>query len=215
MIRRALALLFALLLGAGLSLAAAPVFAAQDSGSQESGPASSPAAVPAAVPAAMPADGPGGRELFPLPSIAPSITETFRFKPELPRNSGVGRRVVYSNSLQWVWAIDKDETVVRSMPVSGRRGVPAAGTYKVTSQSTWSYSLDFEGVDFRWMTRFAKGPAGGNIGFHEIPRKDGKAMQTEAQLGSFAGSGCIRMTTMDVKFLYQWAKLGTPVVVTR
>ena len=215
MMRRALALLFALLLGAGLSPAATPVFAAQDSGSQESGPASSPAAVPAAVPAAMPADGPGGRELFPLPSIAPSITETFRFKPELPRNSGVGRRVVYSNSLQWVWAIDKDETVVRSMPVSGRRGVPAAGTYKVTSQSTWSYSLDFEGVDFRWMTRFAKGPAGGNIGFHEIPRKDGKAMQTEAQLGSFAGAGCIRMSTMDVKFLYQWAKLGTPVVVTR
>ena len=215
MMRRALALLFALLLGAGLSLAAAPVFAAQDSGSQDSGTASSPAAVPATVPAAMPADGPGGRELFPLPSIAPSITETFRFKPELPRNSGVGRRVVYSNSLQWVWAIDKDENIVRSMPVSGRRGVPAAGTYKVTSQSTWSYSLDFEGVDFRWMTRFAKGPAGGNIGFHEIPRKDGKAMQTEAQLGSFAGSGCIRMTTMDVKFLYQWAKLGTPVVVTR
>ena len=207
MMRRALALLFALLLGAGLSLAAAPVFAAQDSGSQDSGTASSPAAVPA--------DVPGGRELFPLPSIAPSITETFRFKPELPRNSGVGRRVVYSNSLQWVWAIDEDETVVRSMPVSGRRGVPAAGTYKVTSQSAWSYSLDFEGVDFRWMTRFAKGPAGGNIGFHEIPRKDGKAMQTEAQLGSFAGSGCIRMTTMDVKFLYQWAKLGTPVVVTR
>jgi lipoprotein-anchoring transpeptidase ErfK/SrfK len=207
MMRRALALLFALLLGAGLSPAAAPVFAAQDSGSQDSGATSSPATVPAAVP--------GGIDLFPLPSIAPSITETFRFRPELPRNSGVGRRVVYSNSLQWVWAIDKDENVVRSMPVSGRRGVPAAGTYKVTSQSTWSYSLDFEGVDFRWMTRFAKGPAGGNIGFHEIPRKDGKAMQTEAQLGSFAGSGCIRMTTMDVKFLYQWAKLGTPVVVTR
>ena len=109
MMRRALALLFALLLGAGLSPAAAPVFAAQDSGSQDSGTASSPAAVPA--------DVPGGRELFPLPSIAPSITETFRFKPELPRNSGVGRRVVYSNSLQWVWAIDKDETVLRSMPV--------------------------------------------------------------------------------------------------
>ena len=207
MMRRVLAMPLALLLSVGLLLAATPVFAAQDSGSQDSGATSSPATVPAAVP--------GGIDLFPLPSIAPSITETFRFRPELPRNSGVGRRVVYSNSLQWVWAIDEDETVVRSMPVSGRRGVPAAGTYKVTSQSTWSYSLDLVGVDFRWMTRFAKGPAGGNIGFHEIPRKNGKAMQTESQLGSFAGAGCIRMSTMDVKFLYQWAKLGTPVVVTR
>ena len=209
--RRVLAMPLALLLSMGLLLAATPVFAAQDSGSQDSGATSSPATVPAAVPAAVP----GGIDLFPLPSIAPNITETFRFKPELPRNSGVGRRVVYSNSLQWVWAIDEDENVVRSMPVSGRRGVPAAGTYKVTSQSTWSYSLDLVGVDFRWMTRFAKGPAGGNIGFHEIPRKNGKAMQTESQLGSFAGAGCIRMSTMDVKFLYQWAKLGTPVVVTR
>lgn len=211
MMRRVLAMPLALLLSVGLLLAATPVFAAQDSGSQDSGTASSPATVPATVPVAVP----GGIDLFPLPSIAPNITETFRFKPELPRNSGVGRRVVYSNSLQWVWAIDEDENVVRSMPVSGRRGVPDAGIYKVTSQSTWSYSLDLVGVDFRWMTRFAKGPAGGNIGFHEIPRKNGKAMQTESQLGSFAGAGCIRMSTMDVKFLYQWAKLGTPVVVTR
>ncbi len=63
---------------------------------------------------------------------AEAIAETYRFKPKLPRNSGVGRRVVYSNTLQWVWAIDKDENIVRSMPVSGRRGVPEVGTYLVT-----------------------------------------------------------------------------------
>jgi len=181
-------------------LSTVPVRAAQDSGSESS---------------AGTTPGQGGADVSPLPSIAPSITETRRFAPRLPRNTGVGRRVVYSNSLQWVWVIDKNEEVVRSMPVSGRRGVPAPGSYKVTSQSLWSFSLDFEGVDFRWMTRFALGPEGGNIGFHEIPRKDGKPMQTESQLGSFAGAGCIRMATADVKFLYQWAKLGTPVVVTR
>jgi len=151
----------------------------------------------------------------PLPSIAPNISETRRFAPRLPKNTGDGRRVVYSNSLQWVWVVDKNEQVVRSMPVSGRRGVPEPGTYRVTSQSPWSFSLDFEGVDFRWMTRFATGPEGGNIGFHEIPRKDGKAMQTYAQLGAFAGSGCVRMATEDVKFIYRWARPGTQVVVTR
>lgn len=160
-------------------------------------------------------NGPGGADLSPLPSLAPTITETRQFAPALPRNTGAGRRVVYSNSLQWVWVIDKNEEVVRSMPVSGRRGVPAPGTYSVTSQSLWSFSLDYEGVNFRWMTRFTKGPAGGNIGFHEIPRKNGKPMQTRSQLGSFAGSGCIRMATEDVKFIYRWAKPGTTVVVTR
>lgn len=157
----------------------------------------------------------GEAEAAPLPSIVPNITETRRLAPALPGNTGLGRRVVYSNSLQWVWVIDKNDQVVRSMPVSGKRGVPRPGTYKVTSQSRWSFSLDFEGVTFRWMTRFAKGPQGGNIGFHEIPRKDGRAMQSYAQLGSFAGSGCVRMATEDVKFIYEWAKPGTPVVVTR
>lgn len=176
------------------------VRAAQDSGTDAS---------------SLVAPGVGGRDSSPLPSIAPNITETRRFAPRLPRNTGAGRRVVYSNSLQWVWLIDKNERVVRSMPVSGRRGVPSPGSYAVTSQSLWSFSLDFEGVNFRWMTRFALGPEGGNIGFHEIPRKNGKPMQTEAQLGSFAGSGCVRMSTADVKFLYRWAKRGTPVIVTR
>ncbi len=187
---------------AGSLLGSLPVAAAQDAGSDV---ASDPSTAVA----------PGGLDVAPLPSIAPNITETRRFAPRLPRNTGAGRRVVYSNSLQWVWVIDKNEEVVRSMPVSGRRGVPSPGTYKVTTQSPWSFSLDFEGVAFRWMTRFALGPEGGNIGFHEIPRKDGKAMQTEAQLGSFAGSGCVRMSTVDVKFLYQWAKPGTTVVVTK
>jgi len=119
---------------------------------------------------------PAGMDVSPLPSIAPNVTETRQFAPSLPRNTGEGRRVVYSNSLQWVWVVDKNENVIRSMPASGRRGVPAPGTYNVTSQQPWSFSLDFEGVNFRWMTRFALGPAGGNIGFHEIPRKDGKAI---------------------------------------
>ena len=179
----------------GALAAGTPVLASQDAGSD---PVSS-----------------GAVDVSPLPSIAPNVTESRRFAPELPSKTGEGRRVVYSNSLQWVWVVDKNDEVIRSMPVSGRRGVPAPGTYTVSTQAAWSFSLDFEGVNFRWMTRFAKGPEGGNIGFHEIPRKDGKPMQTESQLGSFAGSGCVRMATEDVKFIYRWAKPGTTVVVTR
>ncbi|NCX60935.1 MAG: hypothetical protein EBW98_07060, partial [Actinobacteria bacterium] len=85
-----------------------------------------------------------------VPLISPNITETRRFTPLLPRKSGEGRRVVYSNSLQWVWVVDKNENVIRSMPVSGRRGVPTPGEYAVTTKSPWSFSLDFEGVTFRW-----------------------------------------------------------------
>ena len=133
--------------------------------------------------------------------------------PQLPNKSGFGRRVIYKHRLQWVWVVNAQNYVVRVMPVSGRRGVPTPGEYKVNSQSLRSYSLDYEGVWFNNMTRFALGPAGGNIGFHAIPTKNGKVLQTEEQLGSFQGSGCIRMSPEDAKFIFDFAKPGTKVVV--
>lgn len=133
--------------------------------------------------------------------------------PILPAKSGSGRRVVYKNSLQWIWVIDSQNNIVRVMPVSGRRGVPSVGTYKVNSQSLRSYSLDYEGVWFNNMTRFALGPEGGNIGFHAIPTKNGKPLQTVEQLGSFQGSGCLRLLPADAKFIFEFAKIGTTIVV--
>ena len=54
---------------------------------------------------------------------------------------------------------------------------------------------------------------GGNIGFHEIPIRNNKPMQTVDELGAFNGSGCLRSSTQDALFIYQWATLGTKVVV--
>jgi lipoprotein-anchoring transpeptidase ErfK/SrfK len=148
------------------------------------------------------------------PARALRFPEYTRLNPPLlPANSGVGRRVVYQNKLQWVWVVDANNKVRETMPVSGRRGVPKPGEYRVTSQSLRSYSLDFEGVRFVNMTRFAFGPAGGNIGFHAIPTKDGKVLQTEEQLGTFQGSGCIRMARDDAKLIFKFATRGTKVVV--
>ena len=148
------------------------------------------------------------------PARALRFPEYTRLNPPLlPANSGVGRRIVYKNELQWVWVVDANNKVREAMPVSGRRGVPKPGEYQVTSQSLRSYSLDFEGVWFINMTRFAIGPAGGNIGFHEIPVKNGKPLQTEDQLGSFQGSGCLRMSADDAKFIFNFGKPGTKVVV--
>ena len=65
----------------------------------------------------------------------------------------------------------------------------------------------------RYMVRFTKGRRGDNIGFHEIPRYRGQAMQTEAQLGLPISDGCIRQATADAQFMWDWAQLGTVVVV--
>jgi len=131
----------------------------------------------------------------------------------VPIKSGTGRRIVYANRQQRVWVINADNKVIRTFPVSGMLGQPGNGTFSVFSKSPTSYSPEFAGVTFRFMTRFAIGRNGGNIGFHEIPIRNSKPMQTVDELGAFKGSGCLRSSTHDALFIYQWATLGTKVVV--
>ena len=131
----------------------------------------------------------------------------------VPIKSGTGRRIVYANRQQRVWVINADNKVIRTFPVSGMLGQPGNGTFSVFSKSPTSYSPEFAGVTFRFMTRFAIGRNGGNIGFHEIPIRNSKPMQTVDELGAFKGSGCLRSSTQDALFIYRWATLGTKVVV--
>lgn len=149
-------------------------------------------------------------------SAVPSTTETTTttiVDLALPPASGSGRRAVYSIRQQHVWVVNADDQVIRRFPVSGMRGQPKPGKYSVFSQSLTSFSPELQGVTFRYMTRFAIGRNGGNIGFHEIPVRNGKPMQTVEQLGTFRGSGCLRSSTEDARFMYSWAKPGTTVVV--
>ena len=146
-------------------------------------------------------------------TIAPTSTTVAELNIVVPKNSGSGRRIVYSNRQLRVWVINTSGEVIRTFLVSGQRGQPKKGSYFVKNQSVSSFSQELEGVKFRFMTRFAIGRNGGNIGFHEIPTKNGVPLQTEAELGTFLGSGCLRSSTADAKFIYDWAKPGTAVVV--
>jgi lipoprotein-anchoring transpeptidase ErfK/SrfK len=145
--------------------------------------------------------------------ITPTTESALVEVAPVPANSGVGRRIVYANRQQRVWVINAENEVIRSFLVSGMLGQPGKGTFAVFSKSPASYSPEFAGVTFRYMTRFAIGRNGGNIGFHEIPTRNGKIMQTVDELGTFKGSGCLRSSTQDARFIYQWATLGTKVIV--
>ena len=131
----------------------------------------------------------------------------------LPANSGSGRRVVYSRGQQRVWAVEADGTVVKTHRVSGRLREPYAGTYHVYSRSMYTYATGNPAVKWRYMVRFAYGPNGGRIGFHEIPKKNGVPLQSEAQLGQPLSNGCVRQATPDAEWMWNWAGIGTTVVV--
>ena len=62
------------------------------------------------------------------------------------------------------------------------------------------------------MVRFAHGPNAA-IGFHDIPVLDGAKVQTRDQLGTPQSHGCIRQLRADAKALWDFAPVGTTVVV--
>ena len=131
----------------------------------------------------------------------------------LPAGSGAGRRIVFDQSAQRVWLVGDDERVRRTYLGSGSVVDNLhPGTYAVYSRSRWAVGVDDSGV-MQYFVRFTKGPAGAAIGFHTIPTKRGVPLQSEQQLGTPRSHGCIRQRTEDAIALWDFAPVGTPVVV--
>ncbi len=132
--------------------------------------------------------------------------------PRLPA-SGSGRRVVYSIGHQRVWLVDGTDRVVRTYRVSGARDEYVdPGTFHVFSASRNAIAWDHKST-MRWMVRFARGTQT-SIGFHDIPLlESGRPVQSPAQLGMPLSDGCIRQTPADARALFDFAPVGTEVVV--
>ncbi len=132
----------------------------------------------------------------------------------LPFDSGMGRRVVYSVEQQRVWWVDEHDVVVNSYLVSGRANTPRPGHYHVFSKSRHTTSLN-GASRMEFMVRFTWGNSAA-IGFHSIPvDRRGRPLQSEAELGQYRSAGCIRQRYADAAGLYDFAQVGTPVVVVK
>ena len=159
-----------------------------------------------------PAPAPGAVDAwgYPLSSVA----STGDGAPPVPANSGSGRRVVYERAGQRVWAIDKDENVIRSWLVSGSQySNEVPGTHQVYSKSEVSTAWNgkaFLPLMVRWYQTDI-----GHLGFHAIPihRSDNTPYQTEAELGTRLSGGCQRQANRDAQFMWDFADIGTTVVV--
>ena len=130
---------------------------------------------------------------------------------DVPADSGEGRRVVFDEGTQQVWLVKADGSVARTYLVSGSiYDNLDPGTYSVFSRDEQAWGID--GTELRWMVRFTTG-AEAAIGFHDIPVLDGEKVQTPEELGTPLSLGWIRQWGRDAKALWDFAPLGTTVVV--
>ena len=132
----------------------------------------------------------------------------------LPADSGEGYRVVFSEERQRVWLVEDGGKVVRTYLVSGSvYDNLDPGTFEVYSRSEQAYAFDGSG-SMKYFVRFTQGDTGAAIGFHDIPvDNDGDLVQTMGQLGTPQSHGCIRQEREDAIALWEFAPVGTTVVV--
>ena len=205
---------------AGVMLVAGVALAVGRSGSDaEASPQTSTSTVPETTTTLPPET-----TTTPPPETTTTVVWNHANPRPLPDKTGKGRRVVLHNSLNWVWIVNENDEVLRSVPVSGREGVPKSGKYRVMSKSESSQSIFFPEIKMKWSVRFAVSPNGKNtISFHSIPTcawEGGHCspvgpMQTVEQLGTFQSGGCIRMLDTDAEFLYEFVEVGTRVLVLK
>ena len=133
---------------------------------------------------------------------------------DLPAGSGTGRRIVFDQSDQRVWLVEDGSTVERTYLVSGSRfNNLQPGTYTVQSKSRHAGAFDGSG-SMEYFVRFATGFSE-PIGFHSVPRDNsGDLEQTKQQLGTPLSAGCVRQWLPDAIALWDFAPVGTKVVVT-
>jgi hypothetical protein len=113
-----------------------------------------------------------------------------------------------------VWALSEDGAVIRWFLVSGSRyGSEVPGSHVVHNRSEMSTASN--GKALLPMIRWYKTEIGA-LEFHSIPQrvKDDSPYQTTDELGTRLSGGCQRQHPRNAEFMWQFATIGTPVIVT-
>ena len=132
----------------------------------------------------------------------------------LPDVSGEGRRIVFSETAQRVWLVAENGGIERTYLVSGSKFDNLnPGTYSVESKTRHATAFDYSG-SMEYFVRFATGFTA-PIGFHTVPVDNaGNPEQTKRELGTPTSAGCVRQWRNDAIALWDFAPIGTKVVVT-
>ncbi len=157
-----------------------------------------------------------GRSFWPAHQLHPAVERPRPpqvDEPAPPRASGHGRRVVFDQSDQRVWLVGRSGSTRATYLVSGSRmDNLQPGAYEVYSRSMDAVGFNYQST-MRYMVRFTQGDNAA-IGFHDIPVDDAdRRVQTADQLGTALSSGCIRQRPRDARQMWDFAGLGTTVVV--
>lgn len=137
-----------------------------------------------------------------------------RLKDSAPDSvkQSAGKKIDISLGKQQVTVYENDRVLWQFKASTGAGGNPTrVGTFEILSRMPTAYSKALGWTMPYWMGIYQAG--GTENGLHGLARLDDGRWLTTAVLGRPATSGCIMMSNEDAATLYNWATIGTTVVI--
>lgn len=129
--------------------------------------------------------------------------------------AGKGKRIEIDLSEQKLKMIENGKVIsIRSIS-SGKASMPTpVGEFKTRNKIVTAYSKPYALYMEYWMAFSADG----SYGLHSLPywkTKTGRIYEGASHIGTPVSHGCIRQTLAEAKSLYEWAPVGTPVIIQK
>lgn len=119
------------------------------------------------------------------------------------------KKIVIDISEQNIKAYEGDKVVLDTKVSTGRVGMPTPlGSFKILSKNPRAWSSKYGLYMPYWMAFTPQGH-----GIHELPEWPGGYKEGANHLGQRVSHGCVRLGIGPAKQLYDWANIGTPVIV--
>lgn len=129
-------------------------------------------------------------------------------KPQILIGKYIDISLLYQNMV-----IFEDGKVLDAYQISsGKKGMDTpTGTFKIENKfpKAWSKAYGL------WMPNWMAILPTGKIGIHELPIWPNGYQEGAAHLGVPVSHGCVRLGPGAAKRVYDWAEIGTPVIVHR
>ncbi len=124
------------------------------------------------------------------------------------------RRIEVDLSDKIVTVYEDGKVIKTFRACTGRPSAPTvAGRYKVKTKLDMAYASRWDLQMPYWLGIYDAG--GSENGFHALPILSNGQTLWRSALGTGCSYGCIVLDTPDAKWLYDWADIGTVVIVTK
>jgi lipoprotein-anchoring transpeptidase ErfK/SrfK len=121
-----------------------------------------------------------------------------------------GKYIDISLKYQNMVIFEEGKAVESYLISSGKKGFDTpVGEYKIENKSPRAWSKAYN----LWMPNWMAFVPSGKMGIHELPIWPNGYQEGASHLGTPVSHGCVRLGKGSAKIVYDWAEIGTPVII--